>query len=64
MLSDIHICTYVHILLTRKFNFRRKTLLPPTFPVRLFCYGALSGKMLLVRTLEKNKIDDYLGQLG
>ena len=25
--------------------------------------GALSGKLLLVRIVEKNKIDDYLGQV-
>ncbi len=27
----------------------------------LFGYGALSGKMLLARIVENNKIDDYLG---
>ena len=27
-----------------------------------FGSGALSGKMLLVRIVENNKIDDYLGQ--
>ncbi len=27
-------------------------------------YGAICGKMLLVRIVENNKIDDYIGQVG
>ena len=27
-------------------------------------FGALSGKMLLVRIVENNRIDDYLGQVS
>ncbi len=31
--------------------------------MRVFLSGALSGKMLIVRIVENNQIDDYLGQV-
>ncbi len=36
----------------------------PAMKAITFCgSGALSGRMLLVRIVENNKIDDYLGQV-
>ena len=35
----------------------------PNHTIRKVGSGALSGKMLLVRIVEDDKIDDYLGQV-
>ena len=44
-------------ILQRNFGAKVKTY------ITLFGSGALSGKMLLVRIVENNKIYDYLGQV-
>ncbi len=48
---------------TWKLSFCFFVFLEVGWSIIVFGSGALSGKMILVRIVENNKIDDYLGQL-